>query len=50
MCLYLVHNEIWNDDFFDEFLIYQGVDSKVARRFNDSVWQYKRQKILQLLY
>lgn len=50
MCLYLVHNEIWDSDYFDEYLIYQGVPPKVARYFNETVWQFKRQHILQLAY
>lgn len=50
MCLYLVHNEIWDDQYFDEYLIYQGIEPKVARYFNDCVWQFKRQQILQTAY
>lgn len=47
MCLYLIHNEIWDSDYFDTYLIYNGVQPKIARRFNDSVWQFKNQQILE---
>lgn len=47
MCLYLVHNEIWKDTYFDTYLIYSGISPKVARQFNDRVWQFKNQQIMQ---
>lgn len=50
MCLYLVHNEIWDFEFFDVYLIHEGVDPKVARQFNDRVWQYKNQVTLGISY
>lgn len=43
MCLMLLKNDIWNADFFDTYLINQGVNPKVARKFNDAVYQRKIQ-------
>lgn len=50
MCLFLIFEGFWEYDYFDEFLIYEGVPPKIARQFNDGVWQYKRQVKLELAY
>lgn len=47
MCLYLIHNRIWDSNYFDAFLIYEGVSPIIARKFNDQVWQFKNQQIMQ---
>lgn len=50
MCLMLLKNEIWEYDYFDTYLINQGVQPKVARTFNDSVHQRKLQIKYDLVY
>lgn len=50
MCLMLLRNEIWEYDYFDTYLINQGVQPKVARMFNDSVHQRKLQIKYDLVY
>lgn len=47
MCLYLVHNEIWESEYFDTYLIYKGVSPRIARQFNDWIWQFKHQQIME---
>lgn len=50
MCLMLLDNKIWEYDYFDAFLINCGVQPKVARTFNDSVFQRKLQIKYDLVY
>lgn len=50
MCLMLLRNNIWECDYFDTYLINQGVIPKVAIRFNDSVQQRKIQIKYELIY
>lgn len=50
MCLMLLRNEIWEYDYFDTYLINQGVHPKTARTFNDSVHQRKLQIKYDLVY
>lgn len=50
MCLMILKNDIWNSDYFDTYLINQGVKPKVARAFNDAVQQRKIQIKYDLAY
>ncbi len=50
MCLYLINNNIWEAEYFDHYLIYKGVEPKIARQFNDRVWQYKHQVKFDMVY
>lgn len=50
MCLMLLKNDIWSYDYFDTYLINQGVQPRIARTFNDSVYQRKLQIKYDLVY
>lgn len=50
MCLMLLKNDIWSYDYFDTYLINQGVQPSIARTFNDSVHQRKLQIKYDLVY
>ncbi len=50
MCLYLINNNIWEAEYFDHYLIYKGVEPKIARQFNDRIWQYKYQVTFGIAY
>lgn len=40
-CLYLIDNQIWDDFYFQEYLMRHGADRKVANQVNDDIYGYK---------
>lgn len=40
-CLYLIDNQIWEDFYFQEYLLCNGVDRNVANQVNDEIYGYK---------
>ncbi len=41
VCLYLINNQIWEDCYFQEYLVCNGADRKVADQVNDAIYSYK---------
>lgn len=40
-CLYLLQNQIWQTNFFTEFLMCNGADKNIAIYVNDRIYDYK---------
>lgn len=41
MCLYILKNDIWSCNYYQQYLINKGIDSIIANDINEMIRQYK---------
>lgn len=41
MCLFLIKNDIWQSQYFQEYLMSLGIDHKITNQVNDMIMQFK---------